>query len=349
MYIREIQPPRPAPVDNGKQIQGTWTAAFEKVDLLDIRNPYRFPAPRWMRDARIKEWESFYIQDDNYILAAVFSNFKFYRYASVVLYDRQNSEKLWFKKNIPGSGWHMPISLRNASVDSRSWGFFFRIHSWLEAGTIKLDLDIEPNRKRPSFTAHAEFMLQDENTTPMAVSLAFAENRGMYAYKTMAPVRGDIVFGGRHISLNPAKTSGIFCDFKGFYPFPVHSQWCTAAGTDASDRRFGFSLGENQARESFLNNENALWVNGKLTPLPPVKITRASGSDSEWIIQDMEGMVDLVFTPKEQIRYKISRIMSGSYYESPLGFFNGMIVNSEGTEITVKNVYGLGEKLYLRV
>ncbi|MCL2478551.1 MAG: DUF2804 domain-containing protein [Treponema sp.] len=348
MYVREIQPPRAAPIDKGKQVQGTWTAAFEEVNLLDIRKPYRLPMPRWIRDTRIKEWESFFIQDDDYILFAVLSNMKIFRYASVVLYDKINKEKLWFRKNIPGSGWHLPRSLKNASVDSRSWGFFFRVHSWLDANMIKLDLDIEPTRKRPSFTAHAEFSLGEEHSDPMIASLLFTESRGMYAYKTLTPVRGDLVFGGRHIALNPAKTTGLFCDYKGFYPYPLNSQWCEAIGFDASGRRFGFTLGENQARESYANNENALWIDGKLTHLPPVKITR-SGDGPEWIIQDMEGMVDLVFTPVEQIKYKMNVILSSSYYESPLGFFNGMIVSSDGEEIPVKNMCGLGEKLYLRI
>jgi len=349
MYIREIQPPRPAPIDNGKPVQGTWTSAFNEVDLLDIKKPYRFPVPRWIRNARIKEWESFFIQDDNLILVAILCNIKICCYASVILYDKENRERLWFKKIIPGSGWHMPHSLRNTSVYSRSWGFFFRIHNWLDANTVKLDLDIEPNRKRPSFTAHVEFGLRDEPAIPMAVSLLFSEDRSMYAYKTAAPVRGDVVFGGRHISLNPASATGIFCDFKGFYPHPLHSQWVTSLGYDASDRRIGFSLAENQAKESFQNNENALWVDGKLTPLPPVKITRSAGSDPEWIIQDMEGMVDLVFTPKEPVRFRMNLFLSNSYYDSPLGLFNGVVVNSEGEEIQIKNMCGLGENLFLRV
>ena len=349
MYLREIQPPRSTPIENGKPLQGTWTQAFDEVDLLDIHEPHRFPVPRGIRDSRIKEWESFHIQDDRFLLLAVLCNIKVCRYASVILYDKESKERLWYKKTIPGSGWRLPKGLKNASVDSRSWGFFFRIHSWLDAHTLKLDLDIEATRKRPSFTAHAEFSLEEWETTPMAVSLLFSEYRSMYAYKSVAPVRGDMVFGGRHLSFDAARTTGIFCDFKGHYPYPMLSQWCSALGFDSSNRRIGLSLAENQAKESFKNNENALWVDGRYTPLPPVKITRSTGPDSEWVIQDMEGMVDLVFTPKEPIRYKVNFFLPRSYYESPLGIFNGVVVDSQGEEVPLKNIWGLGEKLYLRV
>ena len=349
MYSREILPKRSTPIENGKPLQGTWTRAFDEVDLLDIVRPYSHPLPRRIRDFRIKEWETFFVQDDRFLLFVLLCNIKICCYASVILYDKENKERLWFKKTIPGSGWRLPRNLKNASVDSRSWGFFFRAHSWLDADTVTLDLDIEASRKRPSFTAHVEFCIEEEQTTPMAVSLLFSEYRSMYAYKAMTPVRGDMVFGGRHISLDPDRTTGIFGDFKGFYPYPMISQWGAALGKDGSNRRIGFSLGENQAKESYKNNENALWVDGQLSPLPPVKITRARGTESGWVIQDMEGMVDLVFTPKEAIRYKLNLFLPRSYYESPLGIYNGMVVNSEGEQIPLKNIWGLGEKVYLRV
>jgi hypothetical protein len=349
MYNREIQPPRPSPIENGRPLQGTWTQAFDEVDLLDIRKPYPVFLPKALRDARIKEWETFIIQDDRFYLSAMLCNIKYYRTAVVIMYDKVHKERLRFRKIIPGGGWRFPRGLRNASVDSRSWGFFFRIHNWLDAGRVKLDLDIEPTGKRPSFTAHAEFDMNPGRVTPMAVSLLFSERRSMYAYKALAPVRGDIVLGGRHISLDQAKTSGLFCDFKGYYPYRTRNTWCTGFGFDGKERRLGFCLAENQARESFKNNENALWVDGKLTPLPPVKITQPRGVDSEWIIQDMEGMVDLVFTPVEPVKCSLNFLVSRSDYESPIGHYNGVMVNSEGEEIPVRNMWGLAEKFFLRV
>jgi hypothetical protein len=171
----------------------------------------------------------------------------------------------------------------------------------------------------------------------------------MYAFKVMAPVQGDAIFGGRHISLEPEKTSGIFCDFKGFYPYRMHAAWCAGTGFDPSGRRFGFHIAENQARESYKNNENALWIDGALTPLPPVKITLPGGVDKEWVIQDMEGMVDLVFTPQEQVRYSTNFIITRTEYDSPIGQFNGAVVNAQGEKIPVKNIWGTCEKVYLRV
>jgi hypothetical protein len=349
MYVREIQSPVASPIKDGKILQGTWTRAFDEVDFLEIRRPYSVPLPRWARDSRIKEWECFSIRNERYFLEAFLCNVKLYRMVQVFLHDRESGEKFTFRKVIPGSGRRLPRSLANAFVDSRSYGFFFRVHSWLDADTVKLDINIEAAGRRPAFTAHAEYNMQNSEVTPMAVSLSFADQRPLYVFKAMTGVRGDMVFGGRHISLDPEQCGGIFCDCKGFFPYRMREIICGGMGFDSEGRRFGFHIVENQTRETHRNNENALWVNGRLCPLPPVRITMPRGKESDWIIQDVEGMVDLVFTPKEQNKSGASIFITSAEIDAPLGFYNGMLVNAEGEQIQVRNLWGMGEKIYLRV
>ncbi|MCL2130683.1 MAG: DUF2804 domain-containing protein [Treponema sp.] len=349
MYTREIQEKRHSPLENGNPLQGTWIEAFDEVDLLNIHRPYKIPLIKKIKAARIKEWDSFIIQDDLYFLLARLCNFKYFRIALLTMYDIKTEKRLDIRKIIPGGGWHLPKGLYNDSVDSRSWGFFFRIHSWLDAESIKLELNIKRTLSRPALAAHAAFDLAAGKTTPMAVNLLFSERRNMYAFKALTAVEGDVVADGQHIHLNPKKTSGLFCDFKGYYPYRMRCTWCEGMGFDNQGRRFGFSMGENQAKEAYKNNENAFWLNGRLTPLPPVKITRSGGSVPEWIIQDMEGMVDLVFTPKVSTQAIANLIFTAYDYENPLGYFNGKLVSGEGEELPVHNVFGICEKLYLRV
>ncbi|MFP3090664.1 DUF2804 domain-containing protein [Treponema sp. TIM-1] len=349
MYTREIQAPQGTPIEKGKPLQGTWVSAFNEVDLLNIHRPFSFPFPKWMRDYRIKEWETFIINSDCFFLEAMLANMKYYRMAQVYVYDKETKKLLQFRKTIPLNGWKLPRDLYNSSIISQSYGFFFRIHNWLYADTIKIDLDIKATRKRPSFTAHLEYDLDRKKITPMAVNLPFSERRCMYAYKVLAALRGDMVFEGRHISLDPAKTLGIFGDIKGFFPYRMYSVWCTGLGFDAENRSFGFSIVENQTKETNKNNENALWVEGRLTPLPPVRITMPEGVDKEWVIQDVEGMVDLTFTPQVPRRTAFNILLTRIDHDTALGYFNGMLINSEEKKIQVRNLWGLGEKLYLRI
>jgi len=63
----------------------------------------------------------------------------------------------------------------------------------------------------------------------------------------------------------------------------------------------------------------------------------------------VEGMVDLTFTPKEFNLSEIGLILTRINFNAPLGYYNGMLVSALGEQIQVRNVFGMGEKLYLRV
>ncbi|MDR3020376.1 MAG: DUF2804 domain-containing protein, partial [Treponema sp.] len=235
MYTREILAPRTSPIEDGNPIIGTWSKAFEKVDLLEIRKPYQFPLPRWARNNRIKEWQYFSAQDEHYMLEAFFCNLKLYRIAQVMVYDKKNGEKFIFRKWMPGTGWNLPNSLANSSVDSHSARFYFRIHTWLDIDAIMLDINIEATRRRPSLTIHLAYNVHD--VSPLVASLRIFEQRTMYTYKALTPVRGDIVLGGRRIILKQEDCSGFFCDYKGFFPYRMQTTICSATGFEAKNRR----------------------------------------------------------------------------------------------------------------
>ncbi|MCL2600251.1 MAG: DUF2804 domain-containing protein [Treponema sp.] len=349
MYTREILAPRATPIENGIPLTGTWDKAFAQVNLLDIQKPYRCLLPRGIRDGRIKEWEGFSVQDERFCLEAFLGNFKIFQAIKIFLYNKENEETHVFERMSFRKNWRLPQKLENASVECRAPGFFFRIHTWLTANTVKLDIDIEATKKQPAFTTHLSFAMGNRDISPLVVSLNFAERRNMYAFKALSSVRGDIVLDGRHASLDPARCTGIFRDYKGFFPYRMRFASCGSMGFDEEGRRYGFHIVENQARETRRNNENALWLDGRLTPLPPVRITMPGGPESDWVIQDVEGMVDLVFTPKTTNRFRTNLLLAKGDFFAPMGYYNGMLVTAKEEQIQVHNQWGIGEKLYLRV
>jgi hypothetical protein len=60
-------------------------------------------------------------------------------------------------------------------------------------------------------------------------------------------------------------------------------------------------------------------------------------------------MIDLTFTPKEHNKAGTKLFLTKADLNAPLGYYNGMLMNSEGKQIQSKNLFGMGEKLYLRV
>jgi hypothetical protein len=74
-----------------------------------------------------------------------------------------------------------------------------------------------------------------------------------------------------------------------------------------------------------------------------------NGQENTWVIQDVEGMVDLTFTPKDLNKSGSKLVVTRVDYNIAFGFYNGMLINSDGKQIQIKNLFGIGEKLYLRV
>jgi len=142
---------------------------------------------------------------------------------------------------------------------------------------------------------------------------------------------------------------GIIDDHKGYYPYRMRYDWVTGFGNDAKGRRVAFNLTDNQARDPERYNENCLWINGRVWPLPTVKVTRPGGDAGEWIVQDTEGMVDLVFVPEvaNDDRFNLGFIESD--YAGPLGSFRGFLRNGEGEKIQAERLYGMGERQFLRM
>jgi len=60
-------------------------------------------------------------------------------------------------------------------------------------------------------------------------------------------------------------------------------------------------------------------------------------------------MVDLVFTPKVINRYGVNFLVTNGDFFAPMGYYNGMLLSAKGEQIQMRNQWGIGEKLYLRV
>jgi hypothetical protein len=352
MYTRTILPKAETLIVSGLPVAGTFADAFNEVNLLDIKRPFSLPLPKFIRNLRVKEWESFVIQNNEIYLEAFLANMKFYSFAELFFYDKVTSEKLRFFKVIPFSTLlKLPNNLYSASVESRHKGFVFHIQTWLKAKLIEINIDLKfkKSSKKPAFTCKLQYYIDSEFDHPLVASLLFSETRNMYTYKNLAPVRGNIIFGDKNITLDSNKTMGLFRDCKGFYPYRMRAVWSAAFGYDKETGFYGFSLGENQTKESNKDNENALWVNGELTPLPQVRITSGNPGESDAVIQDLEGMVDLTFKAKEDVTASFNLYLTRSEYDTPIGVYNGVLVDKNGNKIRVRNLWGTVEKLYLRV
>jgi hypothetical protein len=351
MYIREIQPPAASPVINGMPIQGTWTRSFEKVNLLDIQKPFSIPFPKWVSSLRIKEWQYFIVQNDELFFESIIANLKMFRFIETVFMDKKTNKLKIFYDYFPFALWELPDSLSNNFIECNMMDYSMSIHNWLNSSAITFSFEAKLPASAITLDTAFEISFKSKGSLPLVTSLLFSEERIVYTYKNIGYVSGwlNTEEDARYI-LSPNKTIGMFVDCKGFFPYITKYETINAFGFTKDGRLIGFSMTENQAKYTNKDNENVFWLDNILTLLPPVKITHAYGLDNDWIIEDVEGMVDLSFTPQKQTeKTGFDILISKSEFFNPIGVFNGMIMTKDGEKIYIRNLCGCAKNLYLRL
>jgi len=170
----------------------------------------------------------------------------------------------------------------------------------------------------------------------------------MYSTKALATMEGFFeTVGGIH-RFEAGTASALFDDHKGYYPFSLHYDWVGGFGFDAKGRRIGLSLAANPGKELPHFNENGLWIGNRLFPLPHVRISRAEGYRGDWVIQDTEGLIDLVFAPLAHNDLSFHVGVFESDWHGSFGSFKGSVKNGEGETIDASILNAMGEEKYIR-
>jgi hypothetical protein len=341
----------PAPeaiVEEGKFVLGRYGTPFRKANMLDIGRPFHYPIPRLVKSWRLKEWQAYQFGDARWFFFASLYNAKTCSMVLFLAYDREQKRKYIVRRLLPGSIFRFSESLSNSDVYYRGARTLLESVCDYDSGAMQLTVVRGSRSSARRFSGRFNFTCGPKVASPNVVCLPLGLNRAMYSTKILMPMEGEFSIGGESFHFEGPSSMGIIDDHKGYYPYQLRYDWVTGFGADAKGRRVGFNLTDNQVRDQVRYNENCLWINNKVWPLPPVKVTRPQGPAHDWIIQDTEGMVDLVFVPEvaNDVRFNLG-VMENDY-NGPLGSFRGVIKNGEGEKIQAELLYGAGEKEYLR-
>lgn len=143
---------------------------------------------------------------------------------------------------------------------------------------------------------------------------------------------------------------GFLFSNRSYYKFITSGENITACG-ELNGKKIAFRLSTTSldAVDKDSYNDNAVFVDGKITTLPPVDITHSFGLAQSWVIQDVESMVDLTFTPKNLISRTVNLIALNSNYYTIFGTIDGVLLDSEGNKIVLKDFPGIAKRSKLRL
>lgn len=345
---RQLQAAPGSLVTKGKFNFGTFNSQFREVNPLDAGNPLGFWAPRPFLGFRLKEWQAFQLGNERWFILVVLYNAKVSALTQFIAYDRENKKRYHFEKILPAWQVKVPSSIWGSSQSYRDNNSFIEIVSQLGKGRFYINAKINGLKDLPDIEAHFEAFHDDGLVEPIVVSIPFGPNRGAYSHKCLMPMQGSMIIGDEKVTFLRGRSFAIIDDHKGFYPYVMKYDWVTAAAYDEDKRLIGFNLTDNQSIDPARYNENCLWVNGKLSLLPPVEFERPHGAMGDWRIRDEYGMVGLVFSPVSMGEINMNLLFLRVKYKGPFGYCNGFVRDSAGIKVDVNSYFGMGEEKYVR-
>jgi len=348
-YSRVFSEPPPAVVKDGEFVLGCFNSPPALVNMLDVSRPYHYPVPRWFKDFRCKEWKAFQFGDKRWFFFTALYEAKSLGLSQFSAWDRERGRSFEIRQLVPFRRFGIGDTLDGEHSGYRDRHSALRYAFDLSGGSVVVEASRARSGSRKSFAGSFSFAYNTRQTAPSSVCLPLGLNRAMYSTKVLMPMQGWFEAEGERFEFGSPDAMGVLDDHKGYYPYTMQYDWVTGFGQDSKGRRVGFNLTDNQVRDQEAYNENVLWINSRVFPLPPIKVTRPNGYDQPWHIQDTEGLVDLVFKPERPNDIKMNLLIASTDYHGPFGSFEGTLRSPDGAEkVDALGLSGMGEEKYLR-
>lgn len=352
VYTRAVSTPPEKIVVNGIPVFGTFTEPFTQLDIRNIVQPFGvLPLPTWITNMRIRANLTCPFVTQDYAGTIDIFDSKVFGFVELVIWERKTGKKFAYRRVLGPHRMIVPKSTENATCFSSSQKRYVRINWNDKAKRISVLFDVKGDDARPSITAAFSIdCTQNDFAKCASVVPAQVSRRCAASVQMTGSMHGSINFSGTQSSSEESSGSMMLELKRAYYPLRTKSNELFGFGTAGGKKiSFRISTSNLDSKNTFNYNENVLFVDGKATLLPPVKITRTREGDcSPWNIQDTESMVDLIFRPVSDSHRMLSVLVLHTDYHTLYGNFEGTLLTNEGEALTFKGFSGIGKKLRLR-
>ena len=354
MYSRQMTPPPEKLVHHGKPVFGTFDGIPDKLDIRGVYRPFGvFPLPTFITDLRIRSSLVYIFNTDEIIGVVSFLDLKIIGHGEVLFWNKQTGRKYVYHAVTGPRRRLISKNTRQGGCISFGRRRYIRIGWDRGKQVMSFVCNLKGDSARPNVAATLKSDFSDTTFRGLSAVLPAPTMRRCKAVWTMtAPFTGSL-------SLQPQNQAQISSDLQGSVLFKsvrsynrLRTRSREAWGTGKiGEKTVSFSISSSSldAVNPDIYNENVLFVDGELTPLPPVKITFPFGIKGKWIIQDTENMVDLSFTPISDHSRIVSLMVLRAQKHIMYGTFEGMLKTKDGKEIPLKDFSGMVRKQLMRL
>ncbi len=337
----EITPERMVEEDGSIHF-GTFRAPFKNANILDA-SLYAFPAPRFWRNFRLKEWQHYGIITPTHYFGMVIFDAKFLGVSFFYAYDRLSNTRFEHSRQARGKSIYVAGEPYQDGCRFDAGGYRLSFENRLDQGFHRIAIDISGEEERPA--VQGEIIIhEDLNVVEPLVQVSPINSvRPFYTHKAAVPVSGSIVLGSREIVLERKNCIALIDEQKTYYPYVSFWKWATAAGYSHDGKLVAFNLCQNMIAHDDDANENCFWVDGKISCL---KAARFEFGDvmQPWKMKTMDGRVNLSFVPMGERAQSINTaFVIRSDFHQPFGLYSGILTDEQGIEHSIKDYFGLAE------
>ena len=355
MYTRDVLPPPCALIQNKKPVFGTFQGAVQRLDVRGVYMPFGvMPLPTFITNTRIKSKISVTFNVGDFIGTVSVNNIKILAYTDVVLWEKSSGKRYSYRHIMRPRRRLIPHELRTFICTSHHRTRYIRISWDRDKNRISLLFSMKGDDARPDCSAAFISHFSEEGISEAVHIVPNPSMRRCRAsYQIALPLHGSVNVTLPSNEIQAAEDSdGMgFVDLRRAYLlFRSRDEFVTGMGMVGGKKVvFRIETSSNDTVNADKFNANALFVDGDMTPLPPIRITHMRGLLQRWNIQDTDGMVDLVFTPISDYARTLSLFIFRTRYHTIYGTFEGTLLTKDGEKISFKQLSGIAKHSLLRL
>lgn len=353
MYTRVISKSPENLIKDGKAIFGSYDEPPKSLNIKGVKYPFGvLPMPLFITNLRIRSNLSFVFSTPEFIGTIDFLDAKFFGFSEINIWNKQTQQKFSYRGLMGLHRRLVPKNLEKAISATYSKKRYIRI-AWDKAkNRFSLVFHMKGDSVRPFFTGSFTSSYNDNTKTLTTVLPAPIMRRCYVSYQRPMELQGGLCMSKEDINpfFLPQKSFALLTSTRAYYKIRVVNEHATGVGEIGNDQVY-FRLTDTSLApvDEDTYNENALFVNNELTPLPPVKITHPYGMMKKWVIQDTESMIDLTFTPISDSQRLVSVVFLHAQSHCIYGTFEGVLITKDGKSIQIKDFPGIIKNQRIRL
>lgn len=298
---------------------------------------------------RIKEWDYYLINNEQYALALTIADNSYMGIDSIsFLWLEEGKEKTVSRMQFMTNGKkNLPSSSKSGNVISKGKGY--QLSFCQEEGKRILEFRME--RFADNQPIYGTLILTDEPEDSLVIATPFQKKAHFYYNQKIncMRVQGKVTVLDKEYEFSPENSFAVLDWGRGVWTYKNTWYWGSASG-QVNGKAFGFNLGYGFGDTSAAT-ENMLFYEGKAHKLHNIRFNiplRKDGKEDylkKWTIISDDGRFEMDFVPILDRAACTSLIVLESDQHQVFGRFTGKAVLDDGTVIAIENLIGFAEKV----